>query len=104
MSRILKTILWSGLAALSLTIVTPVDSQAADRYWQNYWRWYDNDYRPYYHRYNARRFDYDRDYRPDWDRGYYGNPRTARQYRYRPDYQYQVPRGGVDIGPLQLWW
>lgn len=58
------------------------------RYWRDYDRWYRRSYRPYYHHYYSRpyynHYDYDR---------YYGTPRYG-YYR----------GGGVNIGPLRIYW
>jgi hypothetical protein len=113
MSRAMKSILWSAIAALSLIMLTPGNSPAAerDRYWKKYWSWYENDYQPFYRNYNNRRSYYDRDpyygrqpyydRRPYYYRDPYTTPRGNRQYR---NYNYRGRGGGVEIGPLQLWW
>jgi hypothetical protein len=53
---LLLAVIGGGLA------VTPAASQAQD-YWNSYWGWYDNTYRPYYHRQYS--------YRPYTDYGYW---------------------------------
>jgi len=83
----------------------PKQASAADGYWTNYWRWYDNDYRPYYNR--AYRNYY---YNPGYSS--YSNPYSHYNY-YRPYYGYNYQRGHghhhhdgghIDIGGLHIHW
>ena len=99
MSGILKRILWSGLAALCLTALAPNLSQAAhpDPYWDRYWGWYDNEYRPYYLRRGTWPY-------PNY---YYSTPPAGRMWDYYPrGYRsyYRAPGGSVNVGPVQVWW
>jgi hypothetical protein len=60
-----------------------------DRYWRNYDRWYSRSYRPYYNYYYSRPYYNDNSYY----RGYYSTPR----YGY-------YGGGGVDVGPVRIFW
>jgi hypothetical protein len=97
MNRILILALLLAVIGGGLTFAPA--SHAQD-YWNNYWGWYDNTYRPYYHRYT---------YRPYADYGYlqpsYGG---YYDYGYAPryyDYGGYRPYGGqVQVGPFSFGW
>jgi hypothetical protein len=83
--------------------IAGTSSVKADDYWDGYWSWYDNTYRPYYYRqyrspdmyYDGRYYD-GRYYYPQTR--YYGTPR----FGYRENYP---GRGEVRVGPLRFgWW
>jgi hypothetical protein len=59
-----------------------------ERYWRDYDRWYGNSYRPYYRNYY---------------RGYYSQPRYGGYY-YQPRASYYYGRGGVNVGPVRIFW
>jgi hypothetical protein len=76
-----------------------------DRYWRNYWGWYDRSYRPYYNR-GYRRYNYG--YR-GYPRSYYGYPNYGYGYRY--GYPYSggyyggyAPYNQVQIGLFGVYW
>jgi hypothetical protein len=86
----------------------------ADDYWNNYWGWYDNSYRPFYSRSN--RYDY-RPYGSYYGGYYSGQPnygydnyyyRNAPDYYYSPNYGYGsgygYGGGQVQVGPLRFGW
>ncbi len=77
----------------------PAGADAEDRYWRHYWRWYDQTYRPYFHR-----------------RYYYVNPPvypptpvplygSSTYYSY-PAPTYPYSNGGIVVGPTIRygWW
>ena len=86
-----------------------------DGYWNRYWNWYDDSYRPYYHR-RYRYYDDDDGYRyrygyrdpysrryygRSWDRdGYYG----YRRWRDRRWWDDDDERYYLRIGPLRFGW
>lgn len=96
MSGFVKTTLWSLLAGLMLSIAPATEAPAQDRYWNQYWGWYDNDYRPYQYRNYYRNRDRYRDDRY-YDRGYYRSPTRERYY-------YRQPQGQIRVGPFGLNW
>lgn len=51
----------------------------AGNYWNNYWRWYDNDYQPYYNRRNRSNYYYNQDFR---DNRYQRDPYSGSGYTY----------------------
>jgi hypothetical protein len=87
----------------------------ADDYWDNYWGWYDNSYRPFYSR--SSRYDY-RPYGSYYGGYYYSRPnadynyfyRNAPDYYYSPNYGYGTAYpsygggGQVQVGPLRFGW
>lgn len=87
-------------AIVALSTIVPATTQADD-YWGGYWGWYNDDYRPYYHRRHHRYYyndwDYDRYYRgynyPYYYRGYYYNPHSLRG-----------PHNSLQLGPLHFDW
>jgi hypothetical protein len=109
MNALFRTLLVSTLLGLSLVALSPSSSQADD-YWDGYWGWYDNTYRPYYYRqyYYAPRYDYYGPAYPSY--GYYDR---YPGYRYRgnyygtPNFGYRDFGGGggqVRVGPLRFGW
>ena len=106
MSSWFRILMLSLLVGTSLAVVGP-SSAKADEYWDGYWGWYDNTYRPYtYRQYNY----YPRDY-------YYGGPYSGygRSYYSYPPARYYggpnvgvydyAPRGGsVQVGPMRFGW
>lgn len=98
MFRLFKPLLLASVVAGGL-VFSDARPASADEYWNSYWSWYDNSYRPYYyrrHRNYYRDYDYD-DYRRH--RSYYRRPYDRRGYYYRR------PSGGsIQLGPLQLNW
>lgn len=107
MSRIVRAILLGGLAALAVTLVISAPASAddgdqiaqraqqgnihlvRDRYWGNYWNWYDRDYRPYRHRYHY------------GHGGRYGDGFYRYPHRYGDRYRYH-PHGGAQFGPFRF--
>ena len=108
---VLKKLLLSVVLGASLTAIAPT-SVKADDYWDGYWNWYDNSYRPYYYRQQRYPNDYyysNRYYDGYYGDGYYGNrysPRT--RYYGTPNYGYQQQYYGggnsVQVGPLRFGW
>lgn len=106
----MKRMLLICVAATMFVLAPPPDTaseaeaqgrRGRNRYWNNYWGWYDRSYRPYYNR----RYRYDYGYRgypryysyPNYGYGYrYGYPYYGGYYGYYP---YQV-----QIGPLGIGW
>ena len=109
MFKILKPIALCAFLVGTLFVVNPADAQGrrgGNRYWNNYWRWDDRDYRGYYNRRGRDWDDYgyrNRGYRDrydDFDRFGYGSPYGNRGY-----YMYGRPyRSGIQIGPLGIGW
>src|SRR5215471_5667094 len=99
MRTLLRTLLLGGLLGTGAwaCFPTPAKADPEDRYWRHYWRWYDQTYRPYYHRryYSAPPPSY---VYPPYSGGtyYYG-------YGPAPAYPYG---GGIVIGPTVRygWW
>ena len=77
----------------------PAKADAEDRYWRHYWGWYDNTYRPYYHR----RFYAPPSYYPP-PPPYYGGTTTY----YGPAPAPMYPYGGTGVivtpGIRYGWW
>jgi hypothetical protein len=98
-SLIRKVLLGTLLAAAGLACLpTPAKADPEDRYWRQYWRWYDNTYRPYYHRrYYAPPGPY---VYPPHAAPYYGG---TTYYAPAPAYPYS---NGVIVGPIVRygWW
>lgn len=95
-----KTLLLACLATFVFSLVTATASAAPpaakrnwqndhDAYWRNHWGWYDRSYRPYYHRH----YHYN-----NYNNGYYNNG------GYGAYYNGAYPRGGVQLGPLSVWY
>jgi hypothetical protein len=105
MSRLIKTVLWSAVAAIAFTLTSVGNEARADRYWNDYWGWYDGQYVPQQHRYYYRN-------QPGWQSDYYYR-QPGRSYYYddrggygrRDSYYRGSPRGGsVQVGPLRFGW
>lgn len=112
MTTFIRTLLLSAVVAISLVAVAPSNVRGDD-YWNGYWSWYDNTYRPYYYRqyyygpgYGVRSYSY---YGP----GYYGNYYAPGYSPYYGPY-YGTPRfgyapgsyggGAVRVGPMRFGW
>lgn len=97
-----KLILGAVLAISAVTVGT--SAARADDYWDGHWRWYDNSYRPYYHRHYYRSPYFGGSYRYYGPSQYYGpSPYYGNGYYYGPNYYY--PGNGVQVGPLRFgWW
>jgi len=91
MLSLLRSVLIIAVVGAGASVLAPAPSQADDGYWKNYWRWYDNDYRPhYYNQYRDYR-NYDRDY------GYRNDPYNRNRYGDSPNtYGYYGDRYGYD--------
>jgi hypothetical protein len=118
MTIFIRSIVLGVAAWMSLLVVMPVPVQADD-YWNGYWGWYDNTYRPYYyHQYSRPTFGayygssgpYPRYYGapyPGYYSGYGYGYVPSRTYYGTPGVGVAVgPRGGgaVNVGPLQFGW
>lgn len=98
MSLLKKALL---LAVLGVSLYTAIPTSAkADHnpYWRNHWGWYNNTYRPYYHRSYY--------YSPGYYGGYYGGGYPYGYYGGRGYYGGGYYGGGsVNVGPLNIgWW
>jgi hypothetical protein len=117
MTALLRSLLLGAVAWFGLMAVTPAPQAQADEYWDGYWGWYDNTYRPYTYRqfsppnygyYSGPAYGTFGSYNsPGF--GYYGNPSGyGRGYSYYggPGVGVAVgPRGGgAVVGPLQFGW
>lgn len=101
MKRILLSLVIAAACDASLFTWGASTSQAQDPYWGNHWRWHNNVYRPYYHRYYGPSYYYSAPpvYRGPYT-GYYN------RYYYPPGPTYYAPGyAGVHVGPLTFgWW
>ena len=101
------------------------DADDDDGYWNNYWRWYDNDYRSHYNRRHRTHRDYDNDYygtryspysNYNYDSGYRspsryydyydrydGYDRYNRYDRYYDRHGYRG-RNTIDLGDFRFQW
>jgi hypothetical protein len=100
MNALLRKIVVAATLGTSLLVLPPRTTQADD-YWNGYWGWYDNTYRPYYYR---------RYYAPP---SYYPQQVPPPPPTYPGTYYYSSPNyyarpyygSGVQIGPLRFgWW
>lgn len=103
----LKRTLLIGCTAAMLHFAMPAEEVQAQNYWNNYWGWHNNTYRPYYRqRYGYGNYN---NYNRGWSSGYRG-------YSY-PNYGYGSGYGGyggygggyyrgnsVQVGPLRFFW
>jgi hypothetical protein len=103
------TLITTAVLGLTLAAPSPTKVAADDDYWDGYWSWYDNTYRPYYYRqYRGRPRWNDGTVYDRWDGRYDGRyyyPST--RYYGTPRFGYrEVPGGGqVRVGPLRFgWW
>lgn len=115
MFRLMRKFVIVGALAVPFLFTMP-DSTSADPgrrgrrdgYWNNYWGWYDRDYRPYYNRQYRRGYSRSPYYYYDNDFGFSYNPyRNNRRYgnRFYGNRYYSGYRGNsVGIGPLQFYW
>ena len=71
MRNLLRFLILSAMAGLSLTMAQSVARADEDEYWGGYWKWYDNTYRPYYGRPHSLR------YGPSQPTLYYGHAPPA---------------------------
>jgi hypothetical protein len=105
MNALLRMFLFSTVVGLLLVALRPAPA-GADDYWNGYWGWYDNTYRPYYYR----QYSYGPAYGyPPPAYGYYG----PSYYNYGPYGYYGAPRAGVSVypggaavrvGPMRFGW
>ncbi len=105
MSRVTRAAICVGLLAIVVAVLfaAPTTSQAADRYWPRYWRWYDREYTPYYYSVPAPyAYGY---YGAPYDNYYSTYPPGVYSYEYRSPYYYRGPRVGVRVGPgVSVWY
>ena len=108
MIRIARVLLCAAVAATAITFAAPSTAQAdhRDDYWNDYLKWYDGSYRPYYHHRQRRHWRYDDDYgrrgRPYYRDGYYGGAYYGTpNFGYR---DYYGSGGSVRVGPLRFGW
>lgn len=119
MQACIRNVVIAAVLGTSFLAFAPAPAQADD-YWDGYWGWYDNTYRPYYYRQYASprvggyTYSYGGPgayyyspgyYSPGYAPGYYGSPYGAyygtRNFGYR-DYG---PYGGtVRVGPVRFGW
>jgi len=106
MNSLWRKLILGALLAMAGAFGTSAAVRADDDYWVNHWRWYDNSYRPYYHR------NY---YGPYYGGGaygygpgvYYGGSYSGPYYRsyYYPGGTAYYPGNQVQVGPLRFgWW
>lgn len=104
MKRMLQGLILAGTIGASLFVGSVSTTQAQDPYWNNHWRWHNNTYRPYYHRYYGPTVYttppvYNGYYNNGYNNGYYYAPGTT---YYGPGY---YGGGGVQVGPMRFgWW
>lgn len=124
MKSLMRTCLLGAIIGLSFLTIGPTRAQADD-YWDGYWGWYDNTYRPYYYRQYYRSPYYGGAYYgpsyygPSYyggayyggypSYGYYGYPgyRYGGAYYGTPNIGYRDFGGGggqVRVGPVQFGW
>lgn len=118
MFKLMRSLLLTGTVLATAGFALPDTTHAQD-YWDGYWGWYDNTYRPYTNRYyrgynrrpyrNFNRGYYNRGY--NWDNDYY-----YRDYGYgrgwRGDYYdrgyygrgWNRDGGYLQLGPLGIGW
>ena len=116
-----RTLLASAALGLAALVVSPAPAQADD-YWDGYWGWYDNTYRPYYYRQYSRypagggyTYGHSAYAYPGYSYGspYYGGASPYWGGRYGGAY-YGTPNAGysdfgryggrVNVGPLSFGW
>jgi hypothetical protein len=116
MTALLRSLLLGALVWIGLFAILPAPQAQADDYWDGYWGWYDNTYRPYTYRSYSRPYYGSGYYSPGY--GYYGpgyGYYGGRYGGYGRGYNYYGgsgvgvavgPRGGgaVNVGPLQFGW
>ena len=120
MNAWIRNSLLATALGLSLLAIGPQPAQADD-YWDGYWGWYDNTYRPYYYRQYARSPYYggatyggayyggypSTAYYGGYPSGaYYGGYRGGAYYG-TPSFGYSDFRGGagaVRVGPMTFGW
>lgn len=119
----LRTWLIANIACAGMLYIAPANQARADAedywerraealedYWDNYWKWYDNDYRRYY----TRRYYIPYQYRsyyypgtPNYQPGPYGYG-TYLRHPHRYPYGYynseDRSRGSIGVGPFRLEW
>ena len=114
MITFIRTLLLSAVVGLSLVTLAPSPAQGDD-YWNGYWSWYDNTYRPYYYK----QYYYGPGYSVRSYSNYYYSPAYP-GYTYAPGYgpyygpYYGTPRvgyapgpyggGTVRVGPMRFGW
>lgn len=115
MLSLLRSVLIIAVLGAGASVFAPEPGQADDGYWKNYWRWYDNDYRPHYYR-QYRDYGYRND--PYYGNrfgdspstyGYYGDRYDRNRYydrdRYDRDYyRDRDRRNSVNINGLRFEW
>lgn len=91
------------VAVMGVTLLSGVPAAKADHnpYWRGHWGWYNNTYRPYYHRNYY--------YGPGYYGGAYYQPYSGYSAGYySPGYGYGGYYGGgvgVGVGPVNIgWW
>lgn len=106
MYRFIRNSLFAGLTVAALFLATPTITQAND-YWDNYWRWYDNDYSRHYnrrhsgYRYRDPNQHYYRDYRSPYHGRHYDYGYGRRGGYYRP---YGRGYNSVQFGDFRFSW
>ena len=106
-----RIFLLSAIVAGSLLALCPAPA-SADDYWNGYWGWYDNTYRPYYTRryYSGPAYGY---YAPAPAYGYYGPGYYGPAYAPYGGAYYGGPAAGVAVypggtavrvGPMRFGW
>jgi len=115
-NAISRTLIAAAVLGLAMLVLSPAPAQA-DEYWDGYWGWYDNTYRPYYYRQYSR-YPGGYVYGPGAYAypGYYGSPYYggAPYWGGRYGAYYGTPNigyrdfgrfgGRVDVGPLSFGW
>jgi hypothetical protein len=112
MNRFFRRLLLGALVTLTLygANSSTVTAQRTVEYWPGYWHWYDNTYRPYYHRYYG-----PTNSSPAYSGPAYSGPTyydTAPPAYYGGNAPYYTPYytrpyygNGVQVGPLRFgWW
>lgn len=94
MLSLLRSVLIIAVLATGASVFAQGPRPTDDGYWKNYWRWYDNDYRPYYSRqyrdYGYRNDPYSSNRYGDspYTYGYYGDRYNRNPYDGRDPYNY----------------
>jgi hypothetical protein len=96
--NLLKATLLAAVLGVSFLASTPAAKADHNPYWRGHWGWYNNTYRPYYHR----------SYYSNPGYGYYGGG-YYQPYGYYGNNYYRgggyYGGGAVNVGPLNIgWW
>jgi hypothetical protein len=104
MRTFFRNLILGSITVAALIAAGGSPAKADDGYWRGHWRWYDNNYSPYYrhnhHYYYGNMPYYGNTYYYPYYGGYYNG-------YYGPGYYGNYYRGGgsVSVGPLQFgWW